>query len=133
MKGITQCLRELAVGEVVDIVKTSRSDIHRIATRLDIKVKVQKTVWGFQVTRIPTEKAVIVIPRTEDLKQAKLAAIRAAMSGGGDIAIPITEQEPADHWIYLDNTFENGDILFWRQKPKGKPECYKRESNCESA
>lgn len=39
---------------------------------------------------------------------------------------PVEEEEV---WIYLPNTFENGEILYWRKKPKQLPECYKRESD----
>lgn len=51
MKGITNALRNLATGKPITVPDTSRSDIHRIATRVGIKVKCEKFVGGFYVTR----------------------------------------------------------------------------------
>lgn len=45
-----------------------------------------------------------------------------------DAAAP--EPEPDDDWIYLDKpTYEGGEILHWRRRPKGQPVIWKRESD----
>src|ERR1044072_9468389 len=38
------------------------------------------------------------------------------------------EQESGEDWLARPTTIKNGEILYWRRKPKGKPVCYKRES-----
>ena len=47
--------------------------------------------------------------------------------------VALIEREIDDDWIEMPQTIENGDILYWHRKPKGKPVCYKRESNLEGA
>ncbi len=53
LKGITQQLKELSVGETLtDTVDMERSDIHKIAKRVGIKVSCKKVEGGFMVTRV---------------------------------------------------------------------------------
>ncbi len=52
MKGITHFLRNLAVGESLDVPDMERADIHRIAKRVGIKVSCKKFEGGFLVTRV---------------------------------------------------------------------------------
>ncbi len=54
MKGITNELRNLAVGEHLKDIITDmeRSDLHRIAKRVGIKVSCKRFEGGFLVTRV---------------------------------------------------------------------------------
>lgn len=60
-------------------------------------------------------------------RQAKLAALR------GLIENPKALEPEPDDWIEMPDTFENGETLHWRRKPKGKPVCYGRESSFDAA
>ena len=51
MKGITQQLRELGEGEQTAVDNVSRSNLHHIARRLNIQIKIEKFDYGFLVTR----------------------------------------------------------------------------------
>ena len=42
MKGITQQLRELATGEQISVSAMDRSNLHKLARRVGIKIKVEK-------------------------------------------------------------------------------------------
>lgn len=51
MKGLTSQLKSLVIGERLIVTGTERSDIHKTAKRADVKVKIEKFVGGFYVTR----------------------------------------------------------------------------------
>ncbi len=56
MKGITYELRKLPEGEWMFVEGMERSDIHKIATRVGIKIRCEKKSGGFLVTRKPSDK-----------------------------------------------------------------------------
>lgn len=39
------------------------------------------------------------------------------------------EEKVSGDWIELPQTFENGEILYWRRRLKGKAQCYRRETD----
>lgn len=91
-----------------------------------------------ELTIIPAvdpEPVVSPVFRSEQVKQETLAALRAMTSGASaqTIAEPVTVEPVEDEWIYDPNTFENGDILYWRHKPRQKPVVYKRETDYSGA
>lgn len=45
------------------------------------------------------------------------------------IKIPVEDLD----WIYLSDSYQDGEVLSWRKKPKGIPQCYKRTSDLSSA
>lgn len=48
----------------------------------------------------------------------------------GETIAPAIEIEP--QWIEMPQTRENGEILSWRRKAKGQPQCYKRETDWDT-
>ncbi len=88
VKGITQQLRDLALGEQIKVKDVERNNLHHIAGRLGIKIQVEKFIGGFAVTRVPngmgvTREGVAIVSENfsppADERQAKLAALRAMM------------------------------------------------------
>ena len=74
-------------------------------------------------------------------KQFKEIAPRIVEKGAGETTRPgnqtppeaSNEQESEGNWIEMPTTYENGEILYWRRKLKGKPVCYRRESDLGGA
>ena len=52
MKGLTQRLRDLAQGEQIAVYGERRDNIYMIARRVGIRVRVNKSTSGFNVTRV---------------------------------------------------------------------------------
>lgn len=65
MKGITKHLRDLAAGKQLIVLDMERSDIHKIAKRVGVRVKIEKFINGFYVTRMGD-----TIPLRTDAKQS---------------------------------------------------------------
>ncbi len=134
MTGLTQRLRELAIGEQIDV-EGRRDNIYMIARRLGIRVSVEKFAFGFYVTRLDDNARpsapVLSAPAVDD-RQAKLAELRALISQPSE---PVQAVAPVsdEYWIDDPVTFENGEILYWHHKPKCKPVCYRRESDISGA
>ncbi len=128
-KGITQQLRELVTGEMIEVENVTRSNLHLIAKRLGIQVKITKWIGGFYVTRIDE-----LIATVNTSKKLNVDELRALMNGAGKSSLLSSEPEPeTEKWEEMPPTFENGDILYWHKTAKGKPICYKRESDMNGA
>lgn len=123
MKGITQRLRDLAVGEQIEVAGVERSNIHHIASRVKIKVKIEKFIGGFLVTKVGevSDDDIFISPV---IKSVPVKVI---------VDAPAESAVEDDDWIEDPITHENGDILHWHHKPKCKPVCYKRESDLSGA
>jgi hypothetical protein len=156
MKGITAVLRDLEVGEQIEVTDMKRPNLYMLARRVGIKVSVEKYIGGFFVTRLPdgplTHKPVVhklqsppvgsenggqpLESTPVDEKQAKLAALRGLIASVEEkpaVKEPQTGFWDESAWIEDPVTYENGDICYWHHQPKGKPMCYRRESNMEAA
>ncbi len=136
MIGLTQRLRDLTVGEQIDV-QGRRDNIYMIARRLGIKVSVEKFALGFYVTRLDDNarpSALVSSALPVDDRQAKLAELRALITPVGVVNdSPVVAPVSDEYWIDDPITFENGEILYWHHKPKCKPVCYRRESDISGA
>lgn len=61
VKGITQRLRDLVDGECIDVTDIQRDNLYLIARRLGIKIQVNKTENGFDVTKVSGEQSRVVV------------------------------------------------------------------------
>ncbi len=95
MKGLTQILRNLAVGEQAHVSDTERSDIHKIAKRLSIPVKIEKVYGGFDVTRIaaPVTPQMRFATSVENAENGKFIEIQ----DGGQELWKFTKDRPEFH------------------------------------
>lgn len=51
------------------------------------------------------------------------------VTDGGFGSVPSGLKSVSDTWIEMPTTYENGEVLYWHRQPKGKPVCYRRESD----
>ena len=72
------------------------------------------------------QKDVEPIPDKKPIQNALQAKIDAIVSGETK---PV---EVVETWLEMPTTVENGETLYWRRKPKGAPQCYKRETNWDT-
>ena len=134
MKGLTQKLKELGMGEQITVTGTERSDIHKTATRLGLHVEIEKFVNGFYVTRLPlvrtgsiqvvTERESVPIRFTStpsDDKEMRLAIARAALSQAEQGSMPTesrVETASGSLWEEQPAIFENGQWVIYEQHLK---------------
>lgn len=84
MKGITDKIRQLKVDERIVVSDTPRDNIYQIARRLACKVKVEKFVDGFYVTKVSegNSHSVSASTRTRQAKDTGKAGIEKVQGVG---------------------------------------------------
>lgn len=153
-KNIAGRLRELNGHLSAYFEGVSRRTIYTTARRIGFIAVTRTEGNGLRVWRgdtivknVGTEP--IVLAKVESKPENRIGADELPMDRAEKIANlkmlqdavilgmnPLKEVEPEqveDKWIYDKETYENGEILHWRHKPKGKPEIWKRESDLTGA
>jgi len=136
---LTATIRKLNVGQSFlipndKITDNTQKGIYTIAKAVGRSVTTRSVAEGLRVWRIDDSvenEAEIVT----DVKLPEPVADQThwAIREGHNLDSEPVAIVPVDDWIEMPQTFENGEILYWRRKLKGKPECYRRESNLMGA
>ena len=131
MKGITDQLRNLAIGEQIEVHGTQLANLYMLARRLKIKISAEKFVGGFCVTRIPSERPKAPAKMPTDNLSAFIAAAREKKGLPAEI---VPDNVPVDEWAGWSEPRqarddEASEIIHYREHIKtGKRSILSRET-----
>ena len=120
MKGITDQLRNLAIGEQIEVHGTQRANLYMLARRLKIKISAEKFVGGFCVTRIPSERPKAPAKMPTDNLSAFIAAAREKKGLPAEI---VPDDVPAfNEWLDIGEHWNEirGEMVHLEQHYKTK-------------
>lgn len=131
MKGITQKMRELGIGEQVRVEGMERASIYLIARRVGIKVRVEQVRGGFNVTRVglmtQEDMPITSVPVANQVevsvesKEARLARAREAMASAMTAKpkpVETTSVSDSSMWVEQAPVLENGDWTIYERHIK---------------
>lgn len=148
LTGDLKRLKEPTDSFLIENKGLKRAVLYATASRLGIRITTQAEGDGLRVwrnfegespftdiARFQAEQMhkgpVDEIPMTRTEKLDNLRDIISDIESGKPS--PFIETEADELWIDDGVTYENGEVLYWRHKPKQKPVIWKRESDANGA